>query len=307
MFGYIKTYTPELLVREDEYYKAIYCGLCRAQGKCTGQCSRFTLSYDMAFLALVRLAVSGEQVEILQGRCMAHPLRRRAYAKRNSELDFCAYASAILVSGKCSDDLHDEHEAKRLKATLVRPFASHMRRKSIRRYADLERAVTEGLRELESIEAQRLQSVDIPADIFGKILGTVCSYGYDGASKKILYDIGRHVGRWIYIADAIDDCDDDLSLGRYNPFVCLYGGRVPNDEERLGVADALRLELAEAELAFDLIEYGENVNIRGIIENIIYVGMPRVADGLAGKEVGSDKSKKSRKNQKKQKKQNKSK
>ena len=60
MFGYIRTDTPELRVRENEYYKAVYCGMCRAQGKCTGQCSRLTLSYDMVFLALLRLAVSGE-------------------------------------------------------------------------------------------------------------------------------------------------------------------------------------------------------------------------------------------------------
>ena len=54
MFGYIRTDVPEMRVRENEYYRAVYCGLCRAQGKCTGQCSRFTLNYDIVFLALLR-------------------------------------------------------------------------------------------------------------------------------------------------------------------------------------------------------------------------------------------------------------
>ena len=58
MFGYIRPHTPELRVREYEYYKAVYCGLCRSMGKCTGQCSRMTLSYDFAFLSLVRMALS---------------------------------------------------------------------------------------------------------------------------------------------------------------------------------------------------------------------------------------------------------
>ena len=37
MFGYVKTVRGELRIREYEYYRASYCGLCRAMGKCTGQ------------------------------------------------------------------------------------------------------------------------------------------------------------------------------------------------------------------------------------------------------------------------------
>ena len=32
MFGYVRPYRPELRVREDEYYKGTYCGLCKAMG-----------------------------------------------------------------------------------------------------------------------------------------------------------------------------------------------------------------------------------------------------------------------------------
>ena len=57
MFGYVKPNIPELKVKDNELYKATYCGLCRAMGKCTGCASRFTLSYDFAFAAVLRLAV----------------------------------------------------------------------------------------------------------------------------------------------------------------------------------------------------------------------------------------------------------
>ena len=53
MFGYIRLNKPECKIREYEYYRAVYCGLCRMLGKCTGQCSRLMLSYDMTFMALV--------------------------------------------------------------------------------------------------------------------------------------------------------------------------------------------------------------------------------------------------------------
>ena len=78
MFGYIKVERDELRVREYEYYKATYCGLCRSMGKCTGQCSRMLLSYDFTFLAGVRMALCGEKPQFKRRRCIAHPLRRRS-------------------------------------------------------------------------------------------------------------------------------------------------------------------------------------------------------------------------------------
>lgn len=282
MFGYIRTHTPELRVREDAYYRAIYCGLCKAEGKCTGQCSRFTLSYDIAFLALIRMVAAETDVEISRGRCIAHPFRKRPYVKRNPELDFCAYASAMLVWGKCRDDICDERGVKRLKARLAKPFARRMYKKAKRKYPELDNIITDGLTRLSGTEQARLPSVDIPADNFGEMLGQICSYGFEGKKKRILYDIGRHIGRWIYIADAIDDCEEDFKRGRFNPFVCLYGGNLPTPEQRRAVAETLRLELAAAELAFDLLDYGDNRDAKGIIENIIYDGLPRTADKLAG-------------------------
>ena len=50
MFGYVKPVVGEMLVREHEFYKATYCGICRAMKKHTGTLSRVTLSYDSVFL-----------------------------------------------------------------------------------------------------------------------------------------------------------------------------------------------------------------------------------------------------------------
>ncbi len=58
MTGYIRPLPSELKLREYRYYRGAYCGLCHAMGKCTGQCSRLTLSYDMTFLVLLRLALT---------------------------------------------------------------------------------------------------------------------------------------------------------------------------------------------------------------------------------------------------------
>ncbi len=277
MFGYIRTDTPELRVRENEYYRAVYCGLCRAQGRCTGQCSRFTLSYDITFLALLRLAAKGEQIKIKRGNCIAHPFKRRSYVVFCEPLGYCAYAAAILTYGKIVDDISDEKGAKRLKACIAKPFSVYMRKKAIKKYSDLDKKVFDGLKRLSEIEKQNLRSVDIPADAFGDILADILSYGLDGNNYKIMKNIGKHIGRWIYIVDAADDLEDDIKKKRFNAFACLYGGVIP-DDERETVANSLRLELLASEPMFDLIEYNELYDIKAIIENIIYRGMPMVAE-----------------------------
>ena len=278
MFGYIRTDVPELRVRENEYYRAVYCGLCRAQGKCTGQCSRMTLSYDMTFLALLRLAISKETPEIKSGRCLAHPFKKRAYVADCDALSYCAYASALLFYGKTVDDILDEKGRKRFKAKLIKPFASGMRKKALKKYALLDEKIASGLKKLSEIEKQKLPSVDIPAEHFGEILADIVSFGLSGKDEVIMKNIGRHIGKWIYILDACDDLSEDVSEGRFNPFIYLYDGEPLTSELKQDINTSLKLELLAAEPAFDLIDFDGKSDIEGIIKNIIYRAMPDVAE-----------------------------
>lgn len=277
MFGYVRADVPQLRVRENEYYRAVYCGLCRAQGKCTGQCSRFTLNYDMTFLALLRIAIDGKNIEIKRGRCIAHPLKKRAYVKLCEPLSYCAYASAILTHGKIIDDIDDERGLKKLKALAVRPFSHRMRRKALTKYSELDKLVFDGLKKLSEIEKKHETSVDIPAEAFGEILADIASYGLSGNDEKIMRELGRHIGRWIYVIDAIDDIEDDLEAGRFNALACLYGGMIPEDEKE-SLANSLKLGLLRAEAAYDLIDFKEHKDIEEIVANILYSGMPKTAE-----------------------------
>ena len=277
MFGYVRADVPQLRVRENEYYRAVYCGLCRAQGKCTGQCSRFTLNYDMTFLALLRIAIDGKNIEIKRGRCIAHPFKKRAYVKLCEPLSYCAYASAILTHGKIVDDIDDEHGLKKLKAIAVKPFSNRMRKKALKNYSELDKLVFEGLKKLSEIEKKQESSVDIPAAAFGEILADIASYGLSGNDEKIMREFGKHIGRWIYVIDAIDDIEDDLKAERFNALACMYGGMIPEDEKE-SLANSLKLGLLRAEAAYDLIDFKEHKDIEEIVANILYRGMPKTAE-----------------------------
>ena len=281
MYGYLRTYTPELKVREQEYYRAVYCGLCRTMGKCTGQCSRMTLSYDFTLFALVRMALTGERVTIEPRRCLAHPFKKRPMARPTPELSLCACASSVLAYYKVRDDLQDERGMKRAAATAVSPFIASMRRRAIKKgYRDMDERVCLAMKKLADLEASRLPSVDQPATLFGELMGNILAYGLEGNQATLAHAVGLSVGRWVYILDAADDYVEDMKRGRYNPLACLYGDSAPTltPERRESLRLSLLGELAELEKAFDLLDTSHDTDLAGVLSNILYLGMPKEAE-----------------------------
>lgn len=282
MYGYVNVYAPELKVREQEYYRAVYCGLCRTMGKCTGQCSRMTLSYDFTFFALVRMALTGCSPTVQPRRCLAHPTRKRPMAQPTDELALCACLSAVLAYHKVRDDLRDEKGLKRTAATVTAPFVGSFRRRAVKRgYAEADRRVAEALNALCTLEASRPHTVDEPATLFGELMATLLGYGLEGNAQKLAHQIGLHVGRWVYILDAADDFAQDVKTHRYNPLACLYADSAmtelpPQKREELKIA--LLNELSELECAFDLLDTADNPDLGGILSNILYLGMPKEAE-----------------------------
>ena len=294
MFGYVKVNSAELKVREHEIYKGAYCGLCRSMGKCTGQCSRMSLSYDFAFLVMVRIALTDTNVSFSQKRCLAHPLKKRNVMDRNDQLDVCAYAAAILAYHKVRDDLNDEKGVKKLEATLTYPFVKRWRKRALKAgYAELDGKVEDALARLAELEGQQKPSVDEPAAIFGEILSDITSVGLSGVEERIAKELGRCVGKWIYVVDALDDCAKDKEKGRYNPFLLLYGGRPPRENELESISNAIKVELLAAEAAADLMETDKQP-IKNIIENILYLGMPQTVEKIIA-EWGDEKNAKQKK------------
>ena len=299
MFGYVRVNKPELKVKEYELYEATYCGLCRSMGKCTGQCSRMTLSYDFAFLALIRVNLAGARTHFGMKRCIAHPLKKKQFMVNNPSLEYCAGAAALLNYHKIADDLSDERGAKKLKARLALPTVKKARKKALKKLglADLDKKIADGLHALSSLEAEKKASVNEPAEIFGQILGDIMSYGLDGADAKVAYSLGLAVGKWIYIADALDDWEDDAKKNRYNPFALLYEKASPTESDFEGIKIALKNELIAAESAMDLMKI-TSPTIESIISNILYLGLPERIDAIRFGEEKTGKIKKKRKNKK---------
>ena len=73
---------------------------------------------------------------------------------------------------------------------------------------DLASDVESRLLELSEAEKQGVTDPDIPADIFGRLLGSVFK-----EADNSLYRFGYTLGRFIYLCDAVCDFKSDISTG----------------------------------------------------------------------------------------------
>ena len=282
MFGYVRPLKSELLVRQAEYYRAAYCGLCRSMRRVGGLFSSFSLSYDFALLTVMRTSLGGELPKIEAARCIVHPLKKRPSFKESSATLYCASAAVILTYRKLLDDIADERGKKRLLARLAKPTFARGRRRVLKRYpelSELDEKIGELLNGLSKVEKGNIPSADVPAGIFGEILGEICAFGLDRSRAVTAKAFGRAIGHWIYLVDAADDMSEDHEKGEYNPLIALYGDKL-SESDKKWVANALISKLMDAEAAFDLMDMGEDADAVGIIKNILYRGLPKVGEEI---------------------------
>ena len=130
MFGYVRPLVGQMLVSENEFFRSLYCGLCRALGRHTGCASTLTLSYDFVFLTAFRAALTGVHFTHGCHRCAVHPIKKRVMADDNEVFAYAAEAAAILNAAKLRDDIADESGAKRLRARLLSPAARRIEKRA---------------------------------------------------------------------------------------------------------------------------------------------------------------------------------
>lgn len=276
MFGYVKPYPPELKVKEYDFYRSVYCGLCRALGRRVALCAEFTLSYDIVFLALISMSLKDDKIEIISRRCGAHPFKKRPMLEINPSLISAAEIGALLSYYKIIDDLRDNRGLRKLPPLFILPAAKFIKRK-IKLPDEFDAGIKSSLDYLNKLETAKATSVDAPADAFGNIMAAVFVQACgDGNNRRIGEVIGKHTGRWIYLIDALDDLEKDKKRGSYNPFI--YN----SDFSAKNIESALVGELINVEKAVNLIDFNDS-GIENIIKNIIYLGMPKRAIEIINK------------------------
>ena len=282
MFGYLQIQKSELLVREFEAYKSVYCGLCKQMGKDYSFLTRLSLSYDCTFYAMLLMSLSKSCKGFKDGRCTFNPLKKCKFAQCESDCYSKASAfSVISVFYKLKDDVADEGFFKKMLSRFLLLFFSHWKKKAEKKYPDLDKFVSEMTDMQESAENDGNCSVDSAAHPTGCMLANVFALEAENdTERRVYYEFGYHLGRWIYLVDAADDIEKDRKSGNFNPFI---SSAEKYDEQM--IVSVLNQSLARAYDAYNLIDIKD---FKGILDNMILLGFPSVQNKVTEKIGGNN-------------------
>lgn len=260
MFGYVTANLKELTKEQKARYNSVYCGICRQIRIRGGQLSRLSLSYDMAFLALLLMSLYEPEEISGPNACLLHPIRRRPWVD-NEYIRYAASLNVVLAYYKALDDWQDE---KSLSAkALSGIFGKH--------YGDIREAYPRQCEAVEAciaalgkMESENCPNPDLGANCFGTLMGELLVYRED-LWAPILRAMGMALGRFIYLADAASDYRRDEKQKKYNPFLAMGTGYSPKTWE-----EYLVMAMGNCTSEFEKLPL---VQDKPLLDNILYSGV----------------------------------
>ena len=272
MFGYVRTDTPYLYIKDDTLYKAMYCGVCKGIAQVCGQSARMGLSYDVTFLSVILHNIAGLDVKIEKSHCLTHCIRSKPMAEVDELTRMLGAFNTALVYYKYTDDIADGDRGRGKRLWFKKGFA-----RVKKKYPEIERIVRENLALQEGVEKAKTDSIDRAADATANMLAEFCDYVLGEKATAYTHGLFYAVGKWIYLIDALDDYDKDKKKNAYNPFVLAYGA--PSRKVMLEGKSGEEVRFAFHALFFDIRENLSHISFRfnrDLSDNILLRGLPTV-------------------------------
>ncbi len=260
MFGYVTASFKELSKEQQERYNSVYCGICRRIHAQSGNVSRLSLSYDMAFLAL--LLMSLYEPEEVSGRdaCIPHPVKKKLWVD-NPYVRYAADMNVALAYYNCLDDWQDD---KKLSARAMASVLGRHLPETEKNYPRQCSAIRACIGRLSQLEKENCPNPDEGASCFGELMGELLTYREDLWASD-LRQTGFFLGRFIYLLDAALDYGKDLKKEKYNPFLAMGAGKNWDRWE-----EYLVLTMGRTTAAFEKLPL---VQDKALLDNILYSGV----------------------------------
>ena len=222
-----------------EAHQRYYCGLCQAMGVGYGQPLRALHSYDGVFVALVADGLQRDGAAHATTVCPMLPVVRKASIDPRSPAMACSAAVQLLIGDQW---LADRSVEGGLTASASRKLLSGRVARARERLSELgvDLSGLQGFERrqgaVEQLGAGPVGAAEPTAAALELVFDRLADLpGSEVGDRSVLADFGRHLGRAIYLLDALEDCGDDARQGAFNP--CLVGGEV--QPERVEAAATL--------------------------------------------------------------------
>lgn len=294
MFGYIRPFKPELKLCEYDLFEAVYCGLCKHLSRSFGRLSSLSLSYDFTFITILSLGLSSEPATFKDCRCTVNPLKKKKCLSSCQQLEFCASTAMLMIYYKVKDDLADSPFAGKLKTAPLLPFAAASHKKAAAAYPVMDQIISDAMQKQFQTEKELTSSLDRAADPTAMALAQICEFlSEDADQKRVLYRFGYLLGRYVYLADALDDLEKDQKSLSYNPFLYRFQKEEFSLAEMKHAAQgAINLTIGEIAPAYELLDIK---HYKSILDNIIYLGLHKEIEYILN---GKERNKKETKHEK---------
>lgn len=284
MFGYVMPQKSELRMREFEVYNSYYCAVCHSIRDRYGQLPRLLLTYDSVFLSMILSSTDESGDEIHQFRCFTNPFRKRNISSRTAEIDYAADMMILLGYYNLKDDYQDE---KSILGLTGSKYLNRSFKKISKKYPEKSRLIGERLNDLGKVEKTDSNIFDEAAEPFSLLMEEIFDYQGVKSYRDEYRSIGFHLGKWIYLIDAVDDLAKDLKSGSYNPVLRQFGYQKEGYENEGIVEFKERIQdRLNLNLTLYLANIGEQVEKlplkknAEIIKNIIYLGLRRKTEDI---------------------------
>lgn len=217
MFGYINPDAPYLFVKDEKLYKAVYCGMCKSIGEGCGNMAKSALTYDMAFMSVLLHNIANCDVKVEKRRCALH-IKRRFMAKPDDISVLLGCVNTALAYYKLLDDKRDGDKKGLFAFIYRRGFKRTLKRHPV--VADI---IAESIDSQNKLEEEGCAVIDAACEPTAQMMKKLSDYALsDYATEdtgRLMYDLGK----WVYLADALDDYDKDVKKGRYNVLHRAFG------------------------------------------------------------------------------------
>lgn len=284
MFGYLQPDRARMFIKDDALYNALYCGMCKSIGEGCGQLSRTALTYDTAFMSALLHNIKNSDIKLKKRRCALHPFKRRLMAQPDETSVLLGCINTVLAYYKLLDDRKDGEKKGAFAFLYKRGF-----KKTLKRHPKVAQIISAQLEEQARLEHGNCAVIDAACEPTAEMIRGLSDYVLGEYASEHTSALCYDIGKWIYLADALDDYDGDVRKGRYNVLYNAFGTQTKAEAVK---ANGDEIEFIFNSLFADMRYHLANIKFyfnHDLTDNIVLIGIPAKTRALVYGKCGRGK------------------
>ena len=190
----------------------------------------------------------------------------------NDELSLASAITVVTVYYKLEDDIKDNSFIKSLPSRFLKIFASSWRKKSLKKYPQVDKIVGELNNNQYKAEQKENPTIDESAEPTAIMMKRLMLLLAKTDVEKAVYgEFGYFLGKWVYLMDAADDYEKDIKKNNFNPFVHSLKEKNLTQQQRSEYMNSvLNITASRVVSAFNLMNVQ---SFTAIADNLVNMGL----------------------------------